>query len=593
MNRLPAFLIALCVALLAMPAVAAARPNILLILTDDQGYGDLALHGNPHVRTPHLDALGRESVRFDRFYVSSVCAPTRAGLLTGRWPLRTGVYGVTGGKEVLRPQEVTLAEALRAGGWRTGCFGKWHNGEQFPRTAQGQGFDDFFGFNGGHWNNYFDTTLLRGTAPETAPGFITDALTAEAMKFIRANATRPFFCYVPFNAPHGPYQVPDKYFDRLKALGLDDKVAAFLGMVENMDDNVGRMLALLDELKLADNTIVLFLTDNGGTAGVPLFNAGMRGGKTSIHEGGSRVPLFIRWPAAKWPSRVVPQLAAHIDLFPTLLDLCAVTPSQGPKLDGLSLRPLLEGRDDASWPDRVLFNHNARDEQNKFPGAVRTPTHRLVCETAAAGNAAPRWQLYDMTTDPGQQRDIATIEPWVVTRLAALYDAWFDDVARERGKPMPVPVGHAQQNPVQIFAPQAASTGGLRYASGPGFSNDWLTGWTNSADTVAFDLDVARSGHYAVTLGYVCPAADAGAAIRVTIGAQSREATVKGTPVEFEKIPHREPGGFERNRNLRWATLDIGEFNLRTGTTRLAISALTKPGAQVMELKHVELRRVD
>ena len=256
--------------------------------------------------------------------------------------MRTGCHGVTHNREAMRPSEVTLAEALKAAGYRSACIGKWHNGEQFPFTPQGQGFDEFFGFNNGHWNQYFDATLLRGARHEPTSGYITDVLTDEALQFITANGKSPFFCYLSYNAPHSPFQVPDKYFDKFKAKGLDDTLAAFYGMCENIDDNVGRLLAHLDAERLAENTIVLFLTDNGGTAGVKTYNAGMRGGKTSVHEGGSRVPLFIRWPAAKWRPHVVKPIASHIDLFPTLLDLCGVQAPAGPKLDGVTLRPLLE-----------------------------------------------------------------------------------------------------------------------------------------------------------------------------------------------------------------------------------------------------------
>ncbi|MCI0361482.1 MAG: sulfatase-like hydrolase/transferase, partial [Planctomycetaceae bacterium] len=280
----------------AAGSAAQARPNIVVIITDDQGYGDCSLHGNPTLKTPHIDALGRQSVRLDRFFVNSFCSPTRAALLTGRYPLRTGVFGVTHNKETMRDSEVTLAEMLRAAGYQTACFGKWHNGEQFPYTPPGQGFDQFFGFHNGHWNNYFDTPLLRGATFEPTKGYITDVLTDEAIRFLGSSG-KPFFCYLAYNAPHSPFQAPDAEFDHYKSLGLDDTLAAFYAMCVRVDANVGRLLDELDRLKLAENTIVVFLTDNGGTAGVKHFNAGMRGGKTSVHEGGTRVPLFIRWPA--------------------------------------------------------------------------------------------------------------------------------------------------------------------------------------------------------------------------------------------------------------------------------------------------------
>ena len=593
---MPRFLTALVFLYALCPSLSAAPPNVLLIITDDQGYGDFSIHGNTHLQTPHIDKLARDGVQFERFYVNSFCAPTRAALLTGRWPLRTGCHGVTHNREAIRPSEVTMAEALKGGGYRSACIGKWHNGEQYPFTPAGQGFDDVFGFNNGHWNNYFDATLLRGTEPEPTKGYISDVLTDEAMKFINAHQKQPFFCYLAFNAPHSPYQVPDKYFDKFKAKGFEDNVAAFYGMCENIDDNVGRLLAQLDELQLAENTIVLFLTDNGGTAGVKIYNAGMRGGKVSVHEGGSRVPLFMRWPAAKWTPHVVTPIVSHIDLFPTLIDLCGVTAPNGPKLDGVSLRPLLEGKD--GWPERTLFTHNPIDETNKYPGAVRTQRYRLVREikgpaggskAKANDDSATPWQLYDMKADPGEKDDIATANPDIVKRLAAKYDAWFTDISSEGLQRFPLPVGHTAHNPVELHAPQAYYDAPLEFANGPGFANDWLTNWTDAKAKVWFEVDVVTEGEYDVELAYDCPTADAGSIIRLSAGSSVMEAAVKAAPIKDVELPHRDEVGKARYRNREWANLKLGTLNLKRGPARLTLEALSVPGAQVMDFKHLKL----
>ncbi|MHB8901704.1 MAG: sulfatase-like hydrolase/transferase [Thermoguttaceae bacterium] len=577
----------------------AAPPNILLVITDDQGYGDFSIHGNPHLQTPNIDRLGQESVRFDRFYVNSFCAPTRAALLTGRWPLRTGCHGVTHNREAMRPAELTLAEALHKAGYRSACIGKWHNGEQYPFVPQGQGFDEAFGFNNGHWNNYFDATLLRDTTPEPTRGFISDVLTDEAIRFVDANREGPFFCYLAYNAPHSPYQVPDKYFDKFKARGFDDNVAAFYGMCENIDDNVGRLLARLDELRLADNTIVVFLTDNGGTAGVKIYNAGMRGGKTSMHEGGTRVPLFVRWPAAGWQPHVATPIVAHIDLFPTLLDLCDLPLPPGPKLDGISLRPLLESRTDPAWPERVLFTHNPIDETNKYPGAVRTQRYRLLREIKGPGGGskakandagATPWQLYDMQADPGQENNIAAAHPDVVRELSGLYDAWFADISCDGLQRLPLPVGHRQHNPVELHAPQAYFDPPLTFANGPGFANDWLTGWSDPKARVWFDIDVAAAGQYDLELGFACPTADAGSSVRVTIAGQALEVTIPAAAAPEIPLPHRDAEGKVRYRNRQWQTLKLGTLQLAAGPARLTLEPLSMPASQVMELKHVKLQ---
>jgi len=577
-----------------LPSAFSAPPNVLLILTDDQGYGDFSIHGNPHLQTPHIDKLGNDGVRFERFYVNSFCAPTRAALLTGRYPLRTGCHGVTHNREAMRPSEITMGEALKSGGYRTGYFGKWHNGEQFPFTPQGQGFEDFFGFNNGHWNNYFDATLLRGTKPEPTKGYITDVLTDEAMQFITARQKEPFFCFLSFNAPHSPYQVPDQYFDKFKAKGFEASVAAFFGMCENIDDNVGRLLAHLDTLKLAENTLVLFLTDNGGTAGVKTYNAGMRGGKTSVHEGGSRVPLFIRWPAAKWTPHVVKPITSHIELYPTLLDLCGVKAPSGPKIDGVSLRPLLESVNATTWPERTLFTHNPIDETNKFPGAVRTQQHRLVREikgpaggskAKANDSSATPWQLYDMESDPGQKQNIAKENPDLVKDLAAKYDAWFADISSDGLKRFPIPVGHAEHNPVELHAPQAFYDAPLHFASGPGFANDWLTGWTDAKAKVRFEIDVVTAGEYEIELAY---GSTSKTMLRLSADRHTLEASIPAAEAPAIPLPHRDETGKARYRNREWARLKLGTLNLKTGPATLTLEALSSPG---IDLKHVKLTR--
>lgn len=594
----------LCLAILWVGQTASfASPNVLLIITDDQGYGDFSIHGNPHLKTPNIDRLGASGVRFERFYVNSFCAPTRAALLTGRYPVRTGCHGVTHNREAVRPSEVTLAEALKTAGYRTACIGKWHNGEQHPYTPPGQGFDEFFGFNNGHWNNYFDATLLRGTQPEKTQGYISDVLTDDAIRFIRrsAEAGQPFFCYLSYNAPHSPYQVPDPYYEKFRGQGHDEVLSAFYGMCENIDDNVGRLLGTLEKSGLTKDTLVLFLTDNGGTAGVKTYNAGMRGGKTSVHEGGSRVPLFMHWPAAKWQPHVATPIVSHIDLYPTVLDLCGVTPPEGPAVDGISLRPLLEKEEVGGWPERLLFTHNPIDETNRYPGAVRSQRYRLVREikgrsggSAAVANdaSAQPWQLYDMLSDPGQKKDIAKKHPEIVKELSARYEAWIDDTFSEGLRRFPLPVGHAAHNPVELHAPQAYYTEPLHYASGPGFSNDWLTGWTDGKATVWFDAEAVSAGTYEAEIAFACAAEDAGSRIRLRAGAEMLEADVPSAPPVDIPLPHRDEKSRERYRNRDWAVMKLGMLKLEQGPVKLELEALSKPGGQVLDLKHLRLKKV-
>ncbi len=568
-----------------MPLAAAAgarRPNVLLILTDDQGYGDLSLHGNPHLKTPNLDKLAREGVEMTRFYVSPVCAPTRASLLTGRYNVRCGVHGVTRGMETMAPDEITIAEALRPAGYKTALYGKWHLGEHYPYVPHAQGFEEFIGFRTGHWMNYHDAPLERNGKPLATRGYITDALTDQAIGFIERNRRQPFFLYLAYNVPHSPYQVPRRYYDPFVQAGLAPEVAAVYGMIVNLDENIGRLMGALDRLNLARDTIVIFLSDNG-PAGVR-YNCGLRGRKASVYEGGLRVPFFIRWPGKLPAGKRVDTMAAHIDIYPTLLELCGVSAPKGPRVDGLSLRPLLYGS--GSWPDRILFTHRETQQNpaEMWTGSARTQRFSLI-------NGK---ELYELTNDPGEQTNVASKYPEEFRRLRAAYERWFQEAIAERGfRRYPIPVGYAEENPVVLPAPQAYFSGELRYHGGPGYAHDWITGWTNVQDSVWWEIDVVRQGRYVVELRYLCPAGDVGAKIGVSAAGAKLSATVtEATPVERKPNPSVIPND-DRYPEMHWGTLRLGQITLKEGKTRLTIQPQSKPGARVMDLKEVELRRID
>ncbi len=374
------------------------KPNILFILADDMGWGDVRCHGNDQIATPTFDKLQSQGVELEHFYVSPICSPTRSSLLTGRHHFRLRVLSTTGGLEVMHGDEVTLAEALKPAGYVSGCFGKWHNGANHPSTARGQGFDEFFGFVGGFFSNYFDPALEHDGVTAVRKGFITDVLAEAAMAFIEKHRSQPFFCYLPFNACHSPMQAPADLFAKYAVLGFEPKTAAVYAMIENLDANVGRLLAKLDELGLAENTIVMFASDNGPNTA--RFNGGMRGGKGSVFEGGQRVPCFIRWPGKLEADKRVPQIAQHVDVFPTLLDLAGVPSPKGGPLDGVSLAPLLRGTANA-WPDRMLFEVTGRGGTDgapipKYPGTARSETHRWVHD-------GKQEMLFDLRNDPGEK----------------------------------------------------------------------------------------------------------------------------------------------------------------------------------------------
>lgn len=432
-------------AVLAQPA---RKPNVVVIITDDQGYGDLSIHGNPHLKTPNMDRIGHEGVEFTQFHVCPVCAPTRASLMTGRYNYRTGVVDTYLGRAMMYSDEVTLAEMLGSAGYRTGIFGKWHLGDNYPLRPKDQGFQESLVHTGGGLeqpsgppgNHYFDPVLLQNGKARNFKGYCTDIFTDAALRFIEQNRARPFFAYIPTNAPHTPLHVADSYVAPFRGKGLDETTARIYGMLTNLDENVGRILAKLKELDLERDTIVIFLTDNGPQQ--KRYNAGMRGLKGSVYEGGIRVPCFIRWPGVLKAGTKVDRLAAHIDLTPTLLDACGVPKPRGVRFDGVSLMPLL-GNPGAEWPDRTLFFQWHRgDEPQAFRAcAARNQRWKLVDGK----------ELYDLETDPGETKDVAAAHPEIVARLRREYEAWFKDVSATRGYAPPrIFIGTDEENPVLL-----------------------------------------------------------------------------------------------------------------------------------------------
>ncbi|MCA8956462.1 MAG: arylsulfatase [Planctomycetes bacterium] len=425
------------------------RPNVILVMTDDQGYGDVHAHGNTMIRTPNLDSLREQCVRLTDFHVDPTCSPTRSALMTGRYSTRTGVWHTILGRSLMSPDEHTVAEYLRAAGYRTGMFGKWHLGDNWPLRPRDQGFDEAVRHGGGgvgqgpDWwgNDYFDDTYWCNGKPTKYSGYCTDVWFREALRFIENNKDRPFFCYLATNAPHDPLHVDAKWSQGYVDRGVAPNQAKFYGMIENIDWNMGRLMARLDQLGLTKNTIVIFMTDNGTATGFvdrkraaagqwAGFDAGMRGHKGSKYDGGHRVPFFIRWPAGgiggtsgKGRARDERYLAAHIDVLPTLLDLCGVVPALDgklPLLDGISLASRLRDPD-AALPARTLFVHSQRILQPRKwrQCAVMTERWRLVDGK----------ELYDMVADPRQAHDVAKDHADVVVSLSKAYDAWWASLA--------------------------------------------------------------------------------------------------------------------------------------------------------------------
>ncbi|MEC9081686.1 MAG: arylsulfatase, partial [Verrucomicrobiota bacterium] len=482
---------------LALSLSVAKQPNVILVITDDQGYGDLSCHGNPVLKTPHLDKLHAESVRLTDYHVAPTCSPTRAALLTGHWTNRTGVWHTIMGRSMLRHNEVTIGKILGDGGYRTGMFGKWHLGDNYPYRPEDRGFEEVLRHGGGgvgqtpdFWDNaYFDGSYFHNGEAVPAKGFCTDVFFDYAKRFITKvkDSGKPFFVYLSTNAPHGPMHAPEKYAKPYAKQGVN--VANFLGMISNIDHNVGSMRAFLEEEGLAKNTIFIFTTDNGTSSGAYIHNNGMRGRKGSEYDGGHRVPFFIHWPkGGLTDGRDVDTITSYVDVVPTLIDYCQVPSPKGVKFDGVNIRSLIEN-EAKNWPDRILVtdSQRVRDPIKWCKSAVMTDQWRLV-------NGK---ELYDINADPGQKMNVAAANPKVVARLTKFYDAWWEEIVPTFGKPTAIYLGAdaPMANPVTLTCHDWIADG-----STPWNQRHIRNAEKRPSNTGFWAVDVKREGEYTVEL---------------------------------------------------------------------------------------------
>ncbi len=486
------------VLLCVVTAGAAQRPNVVLVITDDQGYGDLSCHGNPVLKTPHLDKLHADSVRLTDYHVAPTCSPTRAALITGHWTNRTGVWHTIMGRSMLRHNEVTIGQILADGGYHTAMFGKWHLGDNYPYRPEDRGFQEVLRHGGGgvgqtpdYWDNaYFDGSYFHNGKAVPARGFCTDVFFDYAKRFIRKvkDDDKPFFVYLCTNAPHGPMHAPVKSSAPYVKQGVN--VANFFGMISNIDDNVGAMRAFLKEEGLTDNTIFIFTTDNGTSSGAHIHNNGMRGKKGSEYDGGHRVPFFIHWPkGGLTKGRDVDMITSYVDIVPTLIDYCNVPTPKGVKFDGVNIRPLIEGRQEETWPDRILVtdSQRVRDPIKWRKSAVMTDQWRLV-------NGK---ELFDINADPGQKTNLAKQHPAVVSRLAKFYEAWWEELVPTFGQPTAIYLGHPapSANPVTLTCHDWIADG-----STPWNQRHIRNAEKKPGNTGFWAVDVKTAGAYTVEL---------------------------------------------------------------------------------------------
>ena len=560
------------------------HPNIVLVLSDDQGWGDLSMNGNTNIQTPNIDKLARNGVTFDRFYVCAVCSPTRAELLTGRYHVRGGVYSTSAGGERLDLDETTIAEIFKKAGYATAAYGKWHNGMQPPYHPNARGFDDYYGFCSGHWGNYFSPMLEHNGEIVTGNGYLTNDLTEHGIDFIEKNKDKPFFLYLPFNTPHAPMQVPDHWWNEFtdKELKMRNRepekediqfTKAALAMCENIDWNVGRLTSKIEELGLEDNTIIIYLSDNGPNSW--RWNDGMKGRKGSTDEGGVRSPLCMKWQGKFIAGKKVTQIAGAIDLLPTLADLAEIDFQPSKLLDGISLKPLLI-EENPQWKERYIFNYWNHQT------SVRSQKYRL-------DNTG---QLFDMENDPGQYTNVADQYPEITKELLAAQKKWNNEVLSELPKTddRPITIGDPDFNFTQLPARDGIAHGNiLRSNRWPNCS--FFTNWTSTTDSITWNVEVLKEGNYNIDIYYTCPTTDIGAVFQLSFANEilTNKITEANNPLltgmENDRVPRTE------SYVKAFKPLDAGSIYLKKGKGTLTLKALQIPGSQVMDFRMIMIHR--
>ena len=557
-------------------AAAQAPPNVLFILVSEQDWGDLHCHGNDSLSTPNLDRLAAESVEFDRFYVDPAGASTRASLLTGRYALRAGVCGEAHRLEVMRTEEMTMAEVYRRAGYRTALFGEWDNGAQFPNDPAGQGFDAFLGFFGGDANplpmRNRDTAGIADITP--------DLLTDSAIEYISAARQRPFFCLLAFDTPRNPCKIPAFYLEKYKKAGLTDQNAATCGAIENIDDNLGKMLRALDSLGIRDNTFIVFTSDGG--PGSDRFNAGLRGQKGSFYEGGIRVPCFIHRSNYLAP-RHMPKPAAHIDLLPTLTGLCEFPLPASVQPDGVNFSRVMQGAPDLPG-DRMLFFHFSREKMSPYPGAVRAGRFAFILRDPDAA------ELYNVRNDPAQTLDLADSLPEITALLKKQYLDWYANVAPGDNNPPPVPVGGRKGDLTFLPTMDCDTTTAEKPKDNipePGVT--YQDFWMDERDPVIWwRIDVPERGAYAIFVQYACDSSFTGGMMNLVTDGSQVHLTIPPTRAISVAVTEANPCGDARTN---WKYLDAGMDVLKQGLQTIRLY-LPYDGKEKIAIKGLVLKKL-
>ena len=554
------------------------KPNIIIILADDMGWGDINVNGNNLIETPVLDRLKNESLSFERFYVCPLSAPTRAEMLTGRYFLRTGVSSVTRGYENMRSDEVTIAELLKDNGYTTGCFGKWHNGRYYLQHPNRQGFDDYVGFPVGHLGYYYDAFYLHNDEEIQSQGYTTDYFTDQALGFIERNKDVPFLCYVAYNVPHSPFQVPEKYFTKYNSAGLDSTLSSVYGMVENMDENIGRILQKVEECDLTEETIVIFFSDNGPNT--DRYNGGMKGRKGSVDEGGVRVPFYIKWPGSVKPGNTE-QLAQDIDIFATLISLCDIRYDPVNPIDGVDLSDIIKGKNKPF--DRYIFSRQGNPILQNCNSSVRNDRFRLVLTRKDT-------LLYDMKNDPGQKNNISGKEPETTVRLLTELVNLNNELIAKYRPVTTIEAGFPDEMQFTLPVQDAALSGKIKYSSiHPNQAH--TENWIQEGDSIFWTLDINTTGTYKVDLQYGCPEDQIGSEFLLKSGSGLVLFRID-KPFKSVILPDRDYVNRSESVERTWSWIEIGDITINSGPEKIILMLLDVKNNDAGLIKAIRLTRL-
>lgn len=557
-------------------------PNIIIILADDQGWGDLSFNGNTNINTPYIDSLAINGASFNNFFVQPVCSPTRAELLTGIYHTKLGVYSTSAGGERMKLGVKTIAEVFKTNGYATAAYGKWHNGMQPPYHPNSRGFDDFYGFCSGHWGNYYSPMLEHNGQIVKGDGFLPDDIFNKSIEFIENNSNNPFFLTIPVNTPHSPMQVPDEFWKKFENKELSMKsdenedenfTRAALAMVENIDWNVGRLMHFLRQNKLIENTIVIYLSDNGPNS--DRWNGGLRGKKGSTDEGGVKTSCFIQWPKKIVKGKTIEQIAGAIDLFPTLANLAGIH-NNLTEIDGTDLSELILGNSEMIT-DRVLFNHWSGKT------SLRTQNYRLDFDN----------RLYDMINNLRQIDDISEKKSNIRDSLIRIKEKWQQEALKPilKKESLPFTIGDSILRFTQLPARDGIAHGNIKRSNR--WPNDsFFTNWLSINDSITWNVNVLQEGNYDIELYYTIKKDDIGAVIELSMGDNSISKTITET--------HNPPlKGVENDRSPRiesyvkdFKPLALGTLRLMEGTGTLTLKTTEIIGKEAIDFRLLQFRRI-